>query len=99
MNFGELICQFEECTLLPFLSVYFLGSVKRWGFCRLYIDFFFQEKDDLEARFNEINMKLEQTSSQQALVQQEHERSRQQASEALKSMDVERQQLRTANSK
>ncbi|XP_074571452.1 protein GRIP [Curcuma longa] len=58
-----------------------------------------KEKDDLEARFNEVNMKLEQGSSQQALVQQELERSRQQASEALKSMDVERQQLRTANSK
>lgn len=80
------------------LSVYFLGSAKWLGLCRLYIDFF-QEKDDLEARFNEINMKLEQASSQQAIAQQELERSRQQASEALKSMDVERQQLRTANSK
>ncbi|CAL9078809.1 unnamed protein product [Musa textilis] len=59
-----------------------------------------KEKDDLEARFSEINMKIEQASSQQAaLAQQELERSRQQAIEALRLMDVERQQLRTANSK
>lgn len=45
-------------------------------------------------------MKIEQASSQQAaLAQQELERSRQQANEALRLMDVERQQLRTANSK
>ncbi|XP_064942543.1 protein GRIP-like isoform X2 [Musa acuminata AAA Group] len=59
-----------------------------------------KEKDDLEARFSETNMKIEQASSQQAaLAQQELERSRQQANEALRLMDVERQQLRTANSK
>ncbi|RWW49218.1 hypothetical protein BHE74_00044650, partial [Ensete ventricosum] len=59
-----------------------------------------KEKDDLEAHFSEINMKFEQASSQQAaLAQQELERSRQQANEALRLMDVERQQLRTANSK
>lgn len=59
----------------------------------------FQEKDDLEARFNEVNAKAEQASSQQALVQQELERARQQASEALRSMDAERHQLRSANNK
>ncbi|WOL10758.1 protein GRIP isoform X1 [Canna indica] len=58
-----------------------------------------KEKDDLEARFNDVNMKVEQAASQQALAQQELERSRQQANEALRSMDVERQQLRAANSK
>ncbi|KAG1355354.1 protein GRIP [Cocos nucifera] len=58
-----------------------------------------KEKDDLEARFNDVNMKAEQASSQQALAQQELERTRQQANEALRSMDTERQQLRTANNK
>lgn len=58
-----------------------------------------QEKDDMEARFNEINQKAEQASSLQSAAQQELERARQQASEALRSMDAERQQLRTVNSK
>jgi len=58
-----------------------------------------QEKDDLEARFNEVNQKAEQAASLQLAAQQELERARQQASEALRSMDVERQQLRTVNSK
>ena len=58
-----------------------------------------QEKDDLEARFNEVNQKVEQAASLQLAAQQELERARQQASEALRSMDVERQQLRTVNSK
>lgn len=44
-------------------------------------------------------MKAEQASSQQALAQQELERTRQQANEALRSMDAERQQLRTLNHK
>lgn len=59
----------------------------------------FQEKDDLEARFNDVNLRAEQASTQQAATQQELERSRQQASEALRSMDTERQQLRSANNK
>jgi hypothetical protein len=58
-----------------------------------------QEKDDLEARFNEVNQKAEQAASLQLAAQQELERARQQASEALRSMDVERQQLRTVNNK
>jgi len=58
-----------------------------------------QEKDDLEARFNEVNQKAEQAASLQLAAQQELERARQQASEALRSMDAERQQLRTVNSK
>ncbi|RLN33944.1 protein GRIP isoform X1 [Panicum miliaceum] len=58
-----------------------------------------KEKDDLEARFNEVNQKAEQAASLQLAAQQELERARQQASEALRSMDVERQQLRTVNSK
>ena len=59
----------------------------------------FQEKDDLEARINDINVKAEQASTQQAATQKELERTRQQANEALRSMDAERQQLRTANNK
>jgi len=58
-----------------------------------------QEKDDLEALFNEVNQKAEQAASLQLAAQQELERARQQASEALRSMDAERQQLRTVNSK
>ncbi|PNT75145.1 hypothetical protein BRADI_1g28167v3 [Brachypodium distachyon] len=58
-----------------------------------------KEKDDLEARFNEINQKAEQAASLQLAAQQELERARHQASEALRAMDAERQQLRTVNSK
>lgn len=58
-----------------------------------------KEKDDLEARVNDINMKAEQGSIQQVATQQELERTRQQANEALRSMDAERQQLRTANNR
>ncbi|XP_062190187.1 protein GRIP-like isoform X2 [Phragmites australis] len=58
-----------------------------------------KEKDDLEAQFNEINQKAEQATSLQLAAQQDLERARQQASEALRSMDAERQQLRTVNSK
>ena len=60
---------------------------------------YFQEKDDLEARLREVNETLEQASSQQSGLQQELERTRQQANEALKAMDAERQQLRSANNK
>ncbi|XP_028551497.1 protein GRIP [Dendrobium catenatum] len=58
-----------------------------------------KEKDDLEARLHDIILKAEQTSSQQVAAQQEVERTRQQANEALRSMDVERQQLRATNNK
>ncbi|KAM0891377.1 hypothetical protein ACQ4PT_026449 [Festuca glaucescens] len=58
-----------------------------------------KEKDDLEARFNEINQKAEQAASLQLAAQQELERAHHQASEALRAMDAERQQLRTVNSK
>ncbi|XP_058090665.1 protein GRIP [Magnolia sinica] len=58
-----------------------------------------KEKDDLEARLRVVNEMADQASSQQASLQQELERTRQQANEALRSMDVERQQLRTANNK
>jgi len=58
-----------------------------------------KEKVDLEARFNEVNQKAEQAASLQLAAQQELERARQQASEGLRSMDAERQQLRTVNSK
>ncbi|KAG8660081.1 protein GRIP isoform X1 [Manihot esculenta] len=59
----------------------------------------FQEKDDLVARFREINEAAERASSQQSTLQQELERTRQQAHDALKAMDAERQQLRSANNK
>lgn len=52
-----------------------------------------QEKDDLEARFSEENESAERASSQ------ELERTRKQANEALKAMDNDRQQLRSANNK
>lgn len=59
----------------------------------------FQEKDDLEAQFRDATVKAEQASSQQSLVHKELERGRQQATEALRSMDTERQQLRATNNK
>lgn len=59
----------------------------------------FQEKEDLEAQFRDVNERAERASSQQSALQQELERMRQQANEALKAMDVERQQLRSANNK
>jgi len=58
-----------------------------------------QEKDDLEARFSELNESAERASSQQSALQQELERTRKQANEALKAMDGDRQQLRSANNK
>ncbi|XP_077231170.1 Golgi-localized GRIP domain-containing protein isoform X2 [Tasmannia lanceolata] len=58
-----------------------------------------KEKDDLEARFRDVNEMFEKASSQQLSLQQEVESTRQQASDALRSMDVERQQLRVANNK
>ncbi|KAL3838845.1 hypothetical protein ACJIZ3_023436 [Penstemon smallii] len=58
-----------------------------------------KEKDDLESQFREVNEKADRTSSQLLALQQELERTRQHANEALKAMDVERQQLRSANNK
>ncbi|XP_057972873.1 protein GRIP isoform X2 [Malania oleifera] len=58
-----------------------------------------KEKDDLEARLRDVNETAARASSQLPLLQQELERTRQQANEALKAMDVERQQLRSANNK
>lgn len=58
-----------------------------------------QEKDDLEARFRDVNERAERATSQQTALQQELERTRQQANEALKAIDAERQQLRSANNK
>lgn len=58
-----------------------------------------KEKDDLESQFRDVNERAERASSQLSALQQEVERTRQQATEALKAMDVERQQLRSANNK
>ncbi|XP_022145272.1 protein GRIP isoform X2 [Momordica charantia] len=58
-----------------------------------------KEKDDLEARFRDVNEVAERATSQQTALQQELERTRQQANEALKAIDSERQQLRSANNK
>lgn len=58
-----------------------------------------KEKDDLEARFRDVNERAERATSQQTALQQEIERTRQQANEALKAIDAERQQLRSANNK
>ncbi|XP_044470267.1 protein GRIP [Mangifera indica] len=58
-----------------------------------------KEKDDLDARFREVTETAERASSQHSALQQELERTRQQANDALKAMDAERQQLRSANNK
>ncbi|KAI3462326.1 hypothetical protein Pfo_018989 [Paulownia fortunei] len=58
-----------------------------------------KEKDDLEAQFREVSGKADLASSQLSALQQELERTRQHANEALKAMDTERQQLRSANNK
>ncbi|VFQ99806.1 unnamed protein product [Cuscuta campestris] len=58
-----------------------------------------KEKEDLEAQFRDVNEKAESASSQLSALQLELERSRQQAQDALKAMDMERQQLRSANNK
>lgn len=59
----------------------------------------FQEKEDLEAQLRDVNEKSEQALLQQSTMQEELERTRQQANETLKVMDIERQQLRSANNK
>lgn len=58
-----------------------------------------KEKEDLEVQSRDAIEKAERTSSQVLTLQQELERTRQHANEALKAIDVERQQLRTANNK
>ncbi|KAL6274186.1 hypothetical protein ACE6H2_024878 [Prunus campanulata] len=58
-----------------------------------------KEKDDLEVRFCEVNEASERALSQQSALQQELDRTRQQANDALKAIDAERQQLRSANNK
>lgn len=58
-----------------------------------------KEKDDLEFQLREVNEKAEQASAQQLSLQQELECTRQQANEALKAVDGDRQQLRSANNK
>ncbi|KAL5713835.1 hypothetical protein ACHQM5_015877 [Ranunculus cassubicifolius] len=58
-----------------------------------------KEKDDLEVRVRDLNEMSERASSQQSSLQQELERTRQQTKEALRAIDVDRQQLRTANTK
>ncbi|GFP89927.1 protein grip [Phtheirospermum japonicum] len=58
-----------------------------------------KEKDDIEAQFHEVNGKADLASSQLSALQQELERTRQHANEALKAMDTERQQLRNTNNK
>ncbi|KAF3958250.1 hypothetical protein CMV_016831 [Castanea mollissima] len=74
-------------------------------FCRLHkrakqrIQDVQKEKDDLEVRFREVSETAERASSQQSALQQELERTRQQANDALKAMDAERQQLRSTNNK
>lgn len=65
----------------------------------LFGDCNFQEKDDLELRFREASESAERAVSQQSALQQDLERTRQQANEALKAMDADRQQLRSANNK
>ncbi|KAL2541515.1 Protein GRIP [Abeliophyllum distichum] len=57
------------------------------------------EKDDLETQFREVKEKADRASSQLSALQQELERTRQHANEALKAMDVERQQLQCANNR
>ncbi|KAM1202081.1 hypothetical protein TB2_017855 [Malus domestica] len=58
-----------------------------------------KEKDDLEERFLVVNEAAERALSQQTALQQELDRTRQQANDALKAIDAERQQLRSANNK
>lgn len=58
-----------------------------------------KEKEDLEAQFRDVNEKSERALLQQSTLQEELERTRQQANETLKVMDIERQQLRSANNK
>ncbi|CAA7410471.1 unnamed protein product [Spirodela intermedia] len=58
-----------------------------------------KEKDDLEVHLHEVKEKAEQAAAQQSLAQQELERTLQHANEALRSMEFEKKQLRTSNSK
>uniref|UniRef100_A0A1D1ZHY7 Protein GRIP n=1 Tax=Anthurium amnicola TaxID=1678845 RepID=A0A1D1ZHY7_9ARAE len=58
-----------------------------------------KEKDDLEAHLRDVKEKAEQASALQSSAHQELERTLQQANEALRSMDIEKQQLRSSNIK
>ncbi|KAL6521463.1 hypothetical protein OROGR_018032 [Orobanche gracilis] len=58
-----------------------------------------KEKDDLEAQLRQVNGDADLTSSQLSALHQELERTRHHANEALKAMDMERQQLRNTNNK
>ncbi|KAL9245588.1 hypothetical protein vseg_019221 [Gypsophila vaccaria] len=58
-----------------------------------------KEKDDLEAQLRDANERADQASSQISAMKQELDHARLQASEALKTMDAERQQLRSMNNK
>lgn len=60
---------------------------------------YLQEKDDIESKFKDLSEAVEKASSEKLLLQQELDRARQSAADALRSMDVDRQQIRTANSK
>ncbi|KAH0970987.1 hypothetical protein GBA52_023143 [Prunus armeniaca] len=75
-----------------------IQDVQKFGSWWL-LSFFFRKKDDLEARFREVNEASERALSQQSALQQELDRTRQQANDALKAIDAERQQLRSANNK
>ncbi|KAL2907112.1 Protein GRIP [Bienertia sinuspersici] len=52
-----------------------------------------------EAQLNDANARAEQASSKLSTLEQELDRKQKQANEALKSMDAERQQLRSMNNK
>nr|GEW74598.1 protein GRIP [Tanacetum cinerariifolium] len=52
-----------------------------------------KEKDDIEAKYKEVNEKSEQATSRLSGLQQKLDRTRQHANEALKAIDTERQQL------
>ncbi|KAK9678888.1 hypothetical protein RND81_11G239000 [Saponaria officinalis] len=58
-----------------------------------------KEKDDLEVQLRDANERADQASSQTSAMKQELDRARQHASEGLKTMDAERQQLRSMNNK
>lgn len=99
----------EDTELCLFMVVNFINfqfdrfKVQAWTVQELnwslFGDCHFQEKDDLEAQFHDVNGKAEHASSQLAAVKQELERTQQQANEALRAIDAERQQLRSANNK
>lgn len=58
-----------------------------------------KEKEDVEAQLSIANEKASQAMAQQSVSQEELECTRRQAGEALRSLDGEKQQLRSANSR